>query len=57
MFKEFKQLFFQQYNTTVETQRVVNMNQQAARTECNQVRAEALDNLVICDDERDRVLG
>ena len=50
-------LFFQQYNTTVETQRVVNMNQQAARTECNQVRAEALDNLVICDDERDRVLG
>ena len=33
------------------------MNQQAARTECNQVRAEALDNLVICDDERDRVLA
>ena len=49
MFKEFKTLLFENYNLIVETQRAVNLNQNQARTDLNQARNEAIDNLELAD--------
>ena len=57
MFVEFKKLYHSNYNMIVTTQRAINTNQQSARTELNQARTEFQENLILADEERDRVLG
>ena len=51
-FKEFKKISFQDYNSIVTTQRVVNQNMQTARADCQQVRQEAMDNLILSEEQR-----
>ena len=57
VFKEFKQIHFQSFNTTVTTQRVVNMNQAASRTDCQQVRYECQENTLLSDQKNEKSIA
>ena len=56
-FGEIKALYFQNFNNLVTTQRVVNMNQQQARTDVTQNRREAQENIELCDQYREQRLA
>ena len=56
-FEQVKQCYFTNFNSIVNTQRVVNMNQQQARTDDLQIRREALENQELSDQNRDKKLA
>ena len=56
VFKQFKTYYFSNFNSIVKTQRVINMNQMQARTDDNQIKREALENIELCDQFREKRL-
>ena len=54
---ELKQSHFENYNINILTQRAINKNQQAARTDVLKLKMEALENVERCDAYKEKSLA